>query len=49
MDVRREVSLRPGEVRLLDSLARKAGKTFSSWARATLLAAAVGGGDDGKD
>jgi hypothetical protein len=40
MTVRREVGLRPKEATRLDSLARKAGKTFNAWAREILLAAA---------
>ena len=40
MVVRREVGLRPKEARLLDSLAKEAGKTFNAWAREILLAAA---------
>lgn len=38
--VRREVGLRPKEAKLLDSLAKEAGKSFNSWARAILLATA---------
>jgi len=38
MTVRREISLRPREVRLMDSLAKEAGKSFSRWAREILLA-----------
>jgi hypothetical protein len=40
MTVRREVGLRPKEARLLDSLAKEAGKTFNAWAREILLSAA---------
>jgi len=40
MDVQRAVNLRPREVRFLDALARKAGKSFSAWAREVLLAEA---------
>jgi hypothetical protein len=40
MTVRREISLRPREVRLMDSLAKEVGKSFSMWAREILLTAA---------
>ena len=40
MIVRREVGLLPREARLIDLLARKAGKSFNVWAREILLAAA---------
>jgi hypothetical protein len=40
MIVRREIGLLPKEARLIDSLVRKAGKSFNLWAREILLAAA---------
>jgi hypothetical protein len=40
MTVRREISLRPREVQLMDSLAKEAGKSFSMWAREILLGVA---------
>ena len=43
MTVKRGIGLRPKEAKLLDSLAKEAGKSFNSWARAILLAAAGNG------
>jgi hypothetical protein len=40
MTVRRGIGLRPTEAACLDSLARKAGKSFNVWARDILLTAA---------
>jgi hypothetical protein len=40
VSVRRKLVLRPREAKLLDSLAKKAGKSFNLWAREVLLAAA---------
>jgi len=40
MTERREIGLLPREARLLDSMARKANKSFSAWAREIMLAAA---------
>lgn len=43
MAVRREVGLLPKEARIIDSVRKKAGKSFNVWAREILLAAAKGG------
>jgi hypothetical protein len=40
LSVRRKLVLRPREARLLDSLAKEAGKSFNLWAREILLAVA---------
>ena len=40
MTVRREVGLRPREAKLLDTLAKDAGKSFNEWAREILLTVA---------